>query len=158
MNVGPFMGEHGAQPYRGMMMMPYGADSGSSSGNILGSWFGAGTAAPLNPFLNLHLTESETGYHMECHMPKVDKKDITVELNDDKSSLILTGRQSSELKSETAEGTRCTSQYGRFMRQLDLPRHVKVDDIDVKFKNGLLCVDIPKQDEDHPSIKKIAIN
>ena len=50
------------------------------------------------------------------------------------------------------------SHYGSFERSLELPDNIDEDNINAKFKNGILEVSVNKKEKDSSATKQITIN
>lgn len=92
---------------------------------------------PLNDII-----ETDNGYEIEVMLPGFSKKDINLEVVDNK--LIIEGER--KVKDDAKYNVR-QSYYGKFKKSYTLPNDVKKDNIDAKFKDGILKLDIPKDKE-----------
>ena len=86
-------------------------------------------------------------------MPGLEEKDIEILLND--GVLTLKG----EKRSETEDKDRQFSErfYGRFERRIPVGYEVKENEIDARFRNGVLTVTLPKSEKAQSQVKRIAI-
>ena len=75
---------------------------------------------------------------VRADLPGLDKKDVTVEVQDD--ALVIQGERSNEHKEER-EGYYATERsYGRFYRVIPLPDGAITDSVKASFRNGVLEV------------------
>ena len=90
---------------------------------------------------------------MTAEVPGLEEKDIEVLLDD--GVLTLKG----EKRSETEDQDKQFSDrfYGRFERRIPLGFEVNEENIDARFKNGLLTVTLPKSEKAQSHVKRIAI-
>lgn len=86
-------------------------------------------------------------------MPGLEEKDIEVLLED--GVLTLKG----EKQSETEDKDRQFSEryYGRFERRIPLGYEVRGDEVEARFKNGVLTVALPKTEKAQSQVKRIEI-
>ncbi|EJC64556.1 Hsp20/alpha crystallin family protein [Rhizobium leguminosarum] len=102
---------------------------------------------------NVEVSDNEKEIKVTAEVPGLEEKDIEVLLND--GVLTLKG----EKHSETEDKDRQFSEryYGRFERRIPLGAEVKEDNIDARFKNGVLTVTLPKSEQAQSQVKRIAI-
>ena len=82
--------------------------------------------------------ENEDSFNVELMMPGFEKKEIKMEV-EGKSLVIEAERKKSENNYNTIE-----SHFGKFRKSYVLPDYVDVDNINAKYKNGVLKITIPK--------------
>lgn len=92
-----------------------------------------------------NVKELEDRFEVELAIPGFDKKEVSIELND--SVLTISSERSDEHEEKEGHYSRREFQYSSFSRSFRLPDNVKEDDINAKFKNGVLLVEIPKNQE-----------
>lgn len=111
-----------------------------------GSAFGGG-------WPNVEISDGEKEIKVTAEVPGLEEKDIEVLL--DEGVLTLKG----EKRSETEDKDRQFSErfYGRFERRIPLGYEVKDDQVDARFKNGVLTVTLPKSEKAQSQVKRIAI-
>lgn len=101
------------------------------------------------------VSEGDDEYTVTAEIPGVDRKDITVEVEDG----VLTIR--GEKKDEREEGgekskTRWVERsYGSFTRSLRLPRNVDVNRIEAKYKKAVLTITLAKTKESKPKVVSV---
>lgn len=104
------------------------------------------------PLANIY--ENDTSHIIELAVPGLNKKDIKIELLENK--LII----SAEVKKETKENEKSVRKefsYQTFKRSFNLPKLVDMEKIEAKNENGLLTVSIPKKEEEIKKNKLITI-
>jgi HSP20 family protein len=100
------------------------------------------------------IREEDSRYLLIADIPGVKREDVDVTLED--GVLTVKGKRAAET-GETREGFhRKERTHGAFMRQFTLPDTVNTNDIRASVNDGVLEIEIPKQDKPEP--KKIAIN
>jgi len=99
----------------------------------------------LSPRMDISETESE--YKVEVELPGINQEDIEVKMDNN----ILTVKGKREEEKEEKERTYYTREryYGSFQRSVSLPNNVSADDIEAKFNNGILHIQIPKKEQDN---------
>jgi HSP20 family protein len=102
---------------------------------------------------SVEISNGENEIKVTAEVPGLEEKDIEVLLDD--GVLTLKG----EKRSETEEKDKQFSEryYGRFERRIPLGFEVKEDEVDARFKNGLLTVTLPKTEKAQSQVKRIAI-
>lgn len=103
---------------------------------------------------SLGLNESDSEIRIRAELPGMEEKDVEILVED--GVLTLRG----EKKSDTEDKERGYSEhyYGRFERQVALPRGVEQDKAKANFKNGVLTITVPKSKEAIESTRRIPIN
>lgn len=99
--------------------------------------------------------ETERGYEIEVALPGVKKEDITIDFQEGK--LTITGERKLEKKEEGRRFHMMETQYGAFSRSFFLPDNVNPDKITAEFRDGILLVDVPK-DEKKTKKRQISIS
>lgn len=102
---------------------------------------------------SVEISDNEKEIKVTAEVPGLEEKDIEVLLND--GVLTLKG----EKRSETENKGRQFSEryYGWFERRIPLGVEVKDDQVDARFKNGVLTVTLPKTEKAQSQVKRIAI-
>jgi len=114
--------------------------------------FGRGSGfSPSWPSVEISDTDKEI--RITAEVPGLEEKDIEVLLND--GVLTLKGEKRSETEDKDRQFTE--RYYGRFERRIPLGVEVKDDQVDARFKNGVLTVTLPKTERAQSQVKRIAI-
>ena len=79
---------------------------------------------------------------MRADLPGVTPKDI--EITAEKGVLALRGSRNFEQKTDDGHYSRIERVSGKFVRTFSLPENVATDQINAKFKDGVLELTIPK--------------
>jgi HSP20 family protein len=100
----------------------------------------------------VNIREDEKKYNLELAVPGIDKKDLKIDINEDVLTI------SSETKNETEESRdgykRKEFSYSSFCRSFYIPENVNRDNIEANYKDGILTVGLPKQEEEKSKITK----
>ena len=92
------------------------------------------------PAVDIH--EEAKQFVVRADLPGVSAKDI--EITADKGVLSLRGARNFEQKSDDGLYSRIERVSGKFVRTFTLPENVATDQINAKFKDGVLELTIPK--------------
>jgi HSP20 family protein len=103
--------------------------------------------------IHLDITEDHSAYHIYADLAEVEEKDIDIEL--DKSKLSIKANREHSFKDKKHHIQE--RYYGEYQRTINLPENIDSENIEAKYKNGVLNLTIPKKEKDNTS-KKIAIN
>ncbi len=94
-------------------------------------------------------------YQIEAEIPGIDKDDLEIELRD--GNLVIEGESSKEIEDEGEDYLRKERGYRSFYRQLPVPEEVEQEDVSASLDQGILCIDLPKKEEETKQGKKIEI-
>ena len=105
----------------------------------------------------VNIREDEKNYVLDLAVPGIEKKDLKIDMNEDVLTI------SSETKNESEESKdgykRKEFSYSAFCRSFYIPENVNREKIEANYKDGVLTVSLPKQDEEKTRIaKQIAIS
>jgi HSP20 family protein len=90
----------------------------------------------------VNVLNEENAYKIELAAPGFKKEDITLEV--DNGVLFVEGKSRSELEEKEKNYTRKEFSSRSFSRTLNLPEHVDKEDIDAKFEDGVLYIEMKK--------------
>ena len=105
----------------------------------------------------VNIREDEKSYALDLAVPGMDKKDLKIDINEDVLTI------SSESKNETEESKdgfrRKEFSYKAFTRSFYIPENVNREKIEATYKDGVLSINLPKQEEEKSKVtKKIEIS
>lgn len=105
---------------------------------------------------NLDIKETDENYVISVEIPGVAKEDVDIRLDGD--TLTIHGEKKQE-KKEDKENYHCVERhYGSFERVLTIPKDANADNIDAKFKDGVLTINIKRQAKSAPKeVKKVEV-
>lgn len=102
-------------------------------------------------FPKMDISETDTEVKVSLDLPGVNPDDVSIDIRDNRLRVSgTTEREKTDEKPYRYERT-----YGRFERQVTLPTHVKEEEVQAKYKDGVLNITLPKSEED--KAKKIFI-
>jgi HSP20 family protein len=90
---------------------------------------------------------------VQAELPGFKKEDVHVSVHGD--TLTITGERRQEHETNGREACRAERFYGRFKREVTLPDSVDAERADASFKEGVLCVYLPKSE--HSKRKQIEV-
>jgi HSP20 family protein len=101
----------------------------------------------------VEVRESADAYEISFELAGTEKEDVSVEVHDN----VLTVKGEKQA-AEVREGERrhhVERVYGSFTRAFTLPKDVEGDAVKANFRNGVLTVEVPKAEEQKPTVVKI---
>jgi HSP20 family protein len=92
------------------------------------------------------IVEDDDAWIVEAELPGVDRKDISIELQDNELAI------SGEIKERERKGIlrRRTRRVGAFEFRVTLPGQVSAEDVEASLNDGVLTVRIPKPQHARP--------
>ncbi len=105
----------------------------------------------------INVEEEENAYQLSFAAPGYHKEDFNVEV--DNGVLIISAHRSIENNGDENGYTRREFNYQSFSKRFTLPEHVKDDQIQAKYENGILKISIPcqPQTEKNKAIRQISV-
>ena len=101
---------------------------------------------------SVNIREDEKNFVLELAIPGIDKNDLKIDINEDVLTI------SSETQNETEENKngykRKEFSYSSFCRSFYIPENVNRDKIEANYKDGILSVGLPKQEEEKIKITR----
>lgn len=113
------------------MSRAYGDGCRSGSANVSGIF---------RPSMNL--AETEVGFEVTLDLPGVSLQDISIEVTGDE--LLVCGHRVAQPALKDGKWHRVESSYGRFFRRIRVAHGLLADNIDAKYKDGVLTITVPK--------------
>lgn len=122
---------------------------------------------PLNIIKNVTLRpaveviQNKENYKVKVQLPGIKKDNIEVELDNDFMIITAETHEEKEEKQEEDHNRRYhTSEfrYGKYQRTISFDQPIKIEDATAAYKDGVLCVTVPKQKMETKEPKKLTIN
>ena len=107
----------------------------------------------VTPAVDIDETEKEMVITAE--LPGVSDKDVEVSLAGD--VLTIKGEKKAEKEEKRGDTTYVERQFGSFARSVRLPFEVKDEQIDAKFKDGVLTIHLPKPADMQKAVRRIEV-
>ena len=99
--------------------------------------------------------ETDASVVVKAELPGIEKERIGVEVKD--GMLTLRGERKVEKDVKEENYHRIERSYGTFLRTFSLPVSVDPDKVTATFKDGVLEIDIPKQEKAKPRKVKVDV-
>ena len=124
-------------------------------------------ANPLNVKKNsiwrpaVEIKQNDKEYKVKVQLPGVNKDDIEVELDYDSMTITAEIEEEKEQKEEKEMNEKfhtCEFRYGKYQRTISFDHPIKSDEAQAEYKNGVLCIKIPKQGIEQTKVKKLEIH
>jgi HSP20 family protein len=122
--------------------------------NMPSVWNNPSTDVTSLPAANV--TETPTAFQLELNVPGRNKEDFKV--NIEKDLLTITYEKKEENTAEGVKSIRREFTYNSFKRSFSLDERIDVANIQAKYENGILKIDLPKKEEVKNEPKQISIS
>lgn len=118
-------------------------------------FFTTNTSRPSSlPAVNIK--EDEKNYILELAVPGIDKNNLKIDIDED--VLTISSETQNEMEDRNDGYTRKEFSYSSFVRSFYIPENVNKDQINANYKEGILTVSFPKQDEVKKVTKQVKIS
>jgi len=117
-------------------------------------WANPSDDVASTPAANVH--ETPNTYVLELSAPGRNKEDFKI--NVDKDLLTVSYEKKEENKSEDQKTVRREFHYTGFKRSFSLDDKIDASNIQAKYENGILKIELPKKPEVQYQAKQIAIS
>lgn len=104
----------------------------------------------------VNISEKDDKYVVDVAAPGLKKEDFNIELDND--MLTISAEKKEEIEDEGENFRRKEFNYTSFRRSFRLPENSLIDQIDAKYEDGILSIDIPRNKEIESNRKKIEIH
>lgn len=102
------------------------------------------------------VTEDDQEYLIKAELPEVKKEDVKVTAEN--GVLRITGERKYEKETKTKKEHRMERSYGRFERSFALPEDASTAKVSAEFKDGMLKVHLPKDENAKPKAIEVKVN
>jgi HSP20 family protein len=102
------------------------------------------TSFSFVPAAEIHETPDQIQLKME--IPGVEAQDLDVKVTAE--AVAIRGERKSEMQQDDKGVRRSEFRYGTFQRVIPLPARIQNDKVQAEFKNGVLCLTLPKAEEE----------
>lgn len=104
-----------------------------------------------------NIVENNESFELELAVPGMKKEDFKIDVEN--NTLTISSEKQEEKEENEKNYTRKEFVYGSFSRSFMLPKSIDTDKIKAEYKDGVLCLNLPKKDEEKLKVKKqIQIN
>lgn len=116
----------------------------------------AGRQLTGNAWPRVDITEGEKNYLIRADVPGLDKKEISVTV--DNGVLTIEGEKKQERKTDEGCYYHFERSFGKFSRSFALSEDVDSEHIEAKMENGVLELSIPKTEKARPKAIEVKVN
>lgn len=112
------------------------------------NWFGEVVNRKDNGFNvpAVNIKETKENFHVELAVPGKKKEDFNIEMENDVLTISSEDKQEQQEKDKEGRYTRREFSYSSFKRAFTLPETVNAGDINAEYKDGVLCINLPKKE------------
>ncbi len=96
----------------------------------------------------VNVNEDKKSYEIEVAAPGMNKDDFNIKVDNDMLSISSEKKSEKEEKGNDKKVVRKEFMYASFARSFRLPDNVDHDNINAKYKDGVLKIDVPKKEEE----------
>lgn len=101
----------------------------------------------------IELKETETELILKAVVPGIEAEELNVQVSE--NAVSITGEHREEKRTEGEGYFHSELQYGQFQRVVPLPTSIKHEQVQAKFKDGVLTLTLPKAESPHPQVTKV---
>ena len=103
----------------------------------------------------MDVSETEDAYHLTLDLPGVAEEDVDISISGE--TLVIRAKKHHETKEDNAHYHFVERSSGEYVRKLNLPSEINLEDISASYKDGVLMVELPKRPEEKPTTRKITL-
>ncbi len=92
----------------------------------------------------VNIKETDTNFHLEVAAPGLTKEDFKLAVEN--NILTISAEKQKSEEDQTDNYTRKEFQYASFKRSFQLPEHIQDEKILATYNNGVLTIDLPKNE------------
>jgi HSP20 family protein len=108
-------------------------------------WFNDGFFGRVNNIPGVNITGKADAYEISLAAPGLKKEDFKIDVDGNMLTISSEKEESNEEKDK--QFTRKEYNYASFSRSFTLPEHVKEDQIEAKYEDGILKIVLPRKEE-----------
>jgi len=117
-------------------------------------WLDNGFERPLSvPAVNI--TQTDKQYNVSVAAPGMKKEDFTIDIEGD--TLTISAEKEETKEEKDKQYNRREYNYSSFSRSFTLPNDIKRDKIEAKYEDGVLKLELPKNEAARVTPKTIAV-
>ena len=111
----------------------------------------------LNRAMKTDVKETANGYELTVDLPGVRKEDVKAELHEGYLTICVTAQKNQEQEQEDGKYIRRERYTGNYSRSFFVGKDVTEEEIQAKFTDGVLKLNVPKKEPAVPEKKYISI-
>jgi HSP20 family protein len=104
----------------------------------------------------VNIREDEKNYLLDLAVPGIEKKDLKIDINEDVLTISYETKNESEENNDGFQ--RREFSYSSFCRSFYVPENVNRDKIEAKYKDGVLTIGLPKQEDKNKITRQVKIS
>jgi HSP20 family protein len=104
----------------------------------------------------VNIRDNEKEYVIEVAAPGMKKEDFNIDMEE--GTLTISSQKEEETTENKENFRRREYNYSSFSRSFNLPENVKPEDIQARYENGVLSLNVPKKQETERPKKRINID
>jgi HSP20 family protein len=120
--------------------------------NLFDDDFFSGLTNRTSSMPAVNIREDEKNYFLDLAIPGIDKKDLKIDINED--VLTISSEKKTENEEERDGYKRKEFSYSSFCRSFYIPENASKEKIEASYKDGVLNVTLPKQEEEKNKITR----
>jgi HSP20 family protein len=121
--------------------------------NLPATW---GTASGNSVSVSANVTETPQAYYLDLNVPGRNKEDFRI--NIEKDLLTVSYEKKEEQKTEGLNSIRTEFNFNSFKRSFSLDERIDSANIQAKYENGILKIELPKKEQVKEEPKTISVN
>lgn len=102
------------------------------------------------------INETEDTVKLRMELPGIEARDLDVKVT--ANAVAIVGERKQEINQEEKGIRHSEFRYGSFQRVIPLPVRVQNDQVKAEFQNGILCLTLPKAEEEKKRVVTISLN
>lgn len=102
------------------------------------------------------MEETDDAIRLKVEIPGMKAEDLDVQVT--KEAVMIAGERKSESKTKTNGMTRSEFRYGKFSRTIPLPTRIENTGVKGDYKDGILVLELPKQQDQKDRVTKVNIS
>ncbi|MCU0609606.1 MAG: Hsp20/alpha crystallin family protein [Chitinispirillaceae bacterium] len=106
-------------------------------------------------FPKVDITESDKGYQITADLPGLKKEEIKVSVEE--NTLTISGEKKREVEKKTDRYFHFERSFGSFSRSFTLPANVDSKNIEARYSNGVLELNLMKTEETKPKAIEVKV-
>jgi len=100
----------------------------------------------------VNIREDEKSFTLDLAVPGMDKKNLSIDINED--VITVSSEQKTEKEENHDDFKRREFSYTSFCRSFYLPENVNKDKIEANYKDGILTIVLPKDEEEKAKLSR----
>jgi HSP20 family protein len=117
--------------------------------------FGKSVREDFLAFPPVNIQENATAYHLQLAIPGFEKTDFSIKLENNLLSISATKKEVA--KDETVKTIRTEFTQKAFKRSFTLDEKINSANIEAKYENGILQIELPKKEQEKVESKEINV-